>query len=138
MKITKAVPGDKAQIAELLDELDLYHASCRPEDFWIAKKDESVIGIACLTDMGEYLYLSSVGVAAGHRKRGVARALLEAALKNAEKDVYLYTVIPGFFKKTGFEISEPPKVPPPKDALECEACQSSKCVCMRKPRTEPA
>lgn len=138
MKITKAVPRDGAQIAGLLDELDLYHPSCRPEDFWVAKKDESVIGITCLTDMGEYLYLSSVGVAEGRQKQGVARALLEAALKNAKKDVYLYTVIPGFFKKIGFEISGPPKVPPPKDALECEACQSSKCVCMRKPRTGPA
>ena len=131
MKIRPAKKEDSAQITEILRRLDLYHPSRIPDDFWVADENGTVVGVSCLTDYGNFLFLSSVGVVEGRREKGIARAILEKILSRAEKDIYLYTIMPEFFRKFGFEITDAPKKIPSRNSLGCDSCHTAKCVCMR-------
>ena len=132
LKIRKAQKKDAEKILTILNSLDLYHPVRIPDDFWVALKDGKIAGVSCLTDYKEFYFLSSVGVVEGQRHNGTARALLEKILGGAEKDIYLYTIIPEFFKKFSFEIVDAPKNLPSRDSLGCDECHASNCVCMVK------
>jgi N-acetylglutamate synthase-like GNAT family acetyltransferase len=146
LTIEPAQNKDAARISEILKRLDLYHPSRIPDDFWVAQMDNKIVGVACLTEHDDFFFLSSVGVLEEHQRKGIAKALLEKIFKDLKKDVYLYTIIPGFFKKFRFEIVErrcptqdvghsPPHIPgnlPSKESLGCENCLSDNCVCMIK------
>lgn len=130
--IRRAHQEDTAQILKILDELDLYHPSRIPQDFWVAKKNDKIVGLSCLSDHGDFLFLSSVGVIPNQRNNGIAKAILKKILPDAKKDVYLYSIIPDFFKKLGFEIVDAPKDLPPKNGIGCDECHAAMCVCMRR------
>lgn len=130
--IRPANQKDTAQIKKILSELVLYHPSLIPDDFWVADEGGQILGVSCLTEHGDFLFLSSVGVIETHRLKGTAKAILEKIFSEAKKDIYLYTIIPDFFKKFGFEIVDTPKNLPAKDSLGCEDCASNECVCMRR------
>jgi len=135
--IKPAHKDDAAAISQILREMDLYYPSKVPENFWVAKENNNIIGVACLTEYDDFLFLSSVGVIEEHQRKGIAKALLEKILHDLKKDVYLYTVIPRFFKKFGFEIVEKksPPIPenlPSKESLGCDNCLSADCACMVK------
>jgi N-acetylglutamate synthase-like GNAT family acetyltransferase len=132
MKIRRAGKEDSAQIMEILRKLDLYHPSRIPDDFWVADEGGKIVGVSCLTDYGDILFLSSVGVIEERREKGVAKAILEEILAGARKDIYLYTIIPDFFRKLGFEIVDAPPDIPSRECLGCESCRTEECVCMRR------
>jgi N-acetylglutamate synthase-like GNAT family acetyltransferase len=80
------------------------------------------------------LELCALGVDPAHRGKGTAGALTEALLAEAPGDVYLATVIPGFFEGRGFE-----RAPvAPKAFVEkrktgwCEGCDARLCTVMVK------
>jgi len=132
LNIRKAQEKDTEKILEILNSLDLYHPSRIPEDFWVGEKNGEIAGVSCLADYKEFYFLSSVGVVEGQRHNGTARALLEKILGGAKKDVYLYTIIPEFFRIFGFEIVDAPKNLPSRNSLGCDECHASNCVCMVK------
>lgn len=135
VKIRRATPNDREMIDKILKELDIYFFAQEYNDFYIAEKDGIVSGIAKLSKYGDILFLSSVGVATDFQNQGIATGLLNELLKNAQLPIYLYTLIPDFFKKFGF--IETPPIPslPKKNLLECDECFPGKCVCMvRTPR----
>lgn len=132
VRYQKAAVEDEPEIRALLMELDLFFPARIPEDFWIAKEKDSVVGVLCLTEMGDDLFLSSVGVVEKERGRGHARALIEAATKDVGGTIYLLTIIPGFFEKLGFKVCEPPPHLPSRAVLHCDTCAPDRCVCMRK------
>ncbi|MBI5700379.1 GNAT family N-acetyltransferase [Candidatus Saganbacteria bacterium] len=129
-KVRKATPNDKETIDKILKELDIYFFAQEYNDFHIAEKDGAVAGVAKLTKYGDILFLSSVGAATGFQGQGIATELLNELFKNAQLPIYLYTVIPDFFKKFGF--IETPPIPslPKKNLLECNECFPGKCACM--------
>jgi N-acetylglutamate synthase-like GNAT family acetyltransferase len=130
LKIRPAGKTDYDAIKKLLRELDLFYAALMMEGFWVAEKEGKIIGAAQLQDHGDFFFLGSLGVLAKERKKGVAATLLEKALGKADKDIYLYTIIPDFFRKFKFKIVSPLPGLPSKDRYECEDCHLDKCVCM--------
>ena len=132
LKFRKALTGDKNKILKVLKELDLNYPSQSLEDFWVAEKEDEIIGIVRLEEKKDFYFLSSLGILKEHRKQGVASQLLSEITKKLKKVVYLYTIIPEFFKKAGFEAASPLPGLPLKEILECENCFPDRCVCMVK------
>jgi N-acetylglutamate synthase-like GNAT family acetyltransferase len=130
--IRRAQENDLADITRLLDEMDLAHGSISLSNFWIAKEDGEVVGIAHLEPVRRIQYLSSVGVRKDRRGRGIATALIDKILTHAEQDVFLYTVIPEFFERQGFMKTDPPEGDDYRRYFDCSACTPDKCVCMKR------
>jgi len=128
--IRRAVEEDVEGALRLMGQLDLIHSAVAMRNLWVVMEEADVVGVAHLEHAGESLFLSSVGVRDSHRHMGLGRRLVEAMLKDAESDVYLYTVIPEFFDKLGFVETQPPAHIPPRDVFGCENCELGKCRCM--------
>ncbi|MCX5726367.1 MAG: GNAT family N-acetyltransferase, partial [Candidatus Saganbacteria bacterium] len=121
---------DLEKIPKILEEADLHYPGEVLNDFWVAEKDKDIIGVVRLEENKDFFFLTSLGVAKENRNQGVAAALLKTILEKANKNVYLYTIIPDFFKKLGFELTEKPVNLPSKELFGCRDCAPSKCVCM--------
>ena len=50
LKFRKALTGDKNKILKVLKELNLYYPSQSLEDFWVAEKEDEIIGVARLEE----------------------------------------------------------------------------------------
>jgi len=139
LKIRPAQDTDYPQVKKLLEELDLYYSGLEFKDFWVAEEKGKIVGTAQLEEFPDFLFLGSVGIAADQQKHGIAKALLDTMLKNHKIDVYLYTIIPEFFKKFGFEPITPHspfRIPhselPTKERYECADCHLDRCITMVK------
>ncbi|MFH1362335.1 MAG: GNAT family N-acetyltransferase [bacterium] len=133
INIRQARESDNPQIIKLLKELDLYYKGLELKDFWLAEKAGETIGAVKLANYDNFVYLEALGTAQKDRHLGVARKLLSETLPKISKDIYLYTIIPDFFHKFGFELISRPKILlPSKEKCECENCQPNQCVTMVK------
>ncbi|MBU0672505.1 MAG: GNAT family N-acetyltransferase [Candidatus Margulisbacteria bacterium] len=131
--IRLATDKDNPQILKISKDLNLYYPTLSLTDFWVAEKGQKIIGMAQLATYGKIAFLSSVGVVKTEQSHGIAKELISKALATTDKDTYLYTVIPDFFKKFGFETTqEKPADLPSKGRYICEECFSYKCVTMIK------
>ncbi|MFH1683364.1 MAG: GNAT family N-acetyltransferase [Candidatus Margulisiibacteriota bacterium] len=150
LNIRPALDKDHEKIKKLLKDLDLYYSGLKFKDFWAAEDNGKIVGIVQLEEFENFLFLGSLGVAPDQQKHGIAKALLYKILENHKKDVYLYTIIPDFFKKFGFQLTTPnselitpnsklitpnselitPNSLPTKSRYECEYCHSDQCVTM--------
>lgn len=131
--IRKAKVSDKKQITNILNELDLVRPKLSINGFWVAEDKGKVASIAHIEETGDALFLSSVGVREDLQKRGIASRLLKTIFTVCDKNIYLYTVIPSFFKQLGFKEVKQPEDIPPRGMFGCDACEINKCVCMMRP-----
>ena len=126
---------DAPHVERLLRELDLDHPQLVMDNFWIAEEGGEVAGIAHLERFGGSFYLSAVGVDEGHRGEGTARTLLERIIAEAHGPIYLYTIIPDFFRKFGFVPADPAPEIPPRSIYDCrQDCDPTKCRSMVRER----
>lgn len=132
IRIRRIISGEEALIAELEKQLDLEVPWLKTSETWLIEDEKKAIGLARITDLGQAYFLSSVGLLPEWRGRGLARLLLQAVLAERKKDVYLYTIIPEFFFRFGFEVVDPPPFLPPRDLFSCHLCQPEKCLCLVK------
>ncbi len=132
LTVRKAKDTDKDRVIEILKELDIYYSALKFRDFWVAEEDGEIIGCAQLEEYPDFFYLGSVGVTGSRAGKGTAKKLLDEILKGRTKDIYLYTIIPDFFRKFAFEITEPVPDLPSRDRYECEDCHLDRCVAMVK------
>ena len=107
LKIRPAGKNDQKAILKILKDLDLFYPTLVLKGFWVAEKNGRIIGTLQLADHSDFIFLGSLAVVKEEEGKGVARALLEKALKSQRKNIYLYTIIPEFFKKFGFQITTP-------------------------------
>jgi amino-acid N-acetyltransferase len=111
LEYSPASPRDAEAIRRLLaenalpgDDIDRHL-----DDFFVARRDDVLVGVAGLEVLGADALLRSVAVSTDHRKTGVAAALCDKALTRARqrgaKRVYLLTTTAAdyFVKKLGFE-----------------------------------
>jgi len=134
LTIRLATEKDDEQILKILKELDLFFPTLELKGFWVAAEDQQIIGVVQLEEHPDFVYLGSLAVIPEQRKKNVATTMLKQSLKNISKDIYLYTIIPKFFEKFGFQAtSSPPTTLPSKLRYECEYCHPDKCVCMCLP-----
>lgn len=133
LKIRKAQVTDRPAIAEIIKQLDLAYPSQTGDNFWVAENSGEIFGIAELREFSGFFFLSSVGVAEKHQHLGIAADLLESLLAGLKKDVYLYTTIPDFFSRFGFQIvADQPQDLPPREKFSCRECTPEACVCMAR------
>ena|SRR3989338_10693377 len=135
--IRKAETKDRQSILKILDETDLHYPGETFDGFYVAEVDGKITGAVRLEEHPNFYFLTSLGVANAHQKQGVAYALLSKILSDLNKDVYLYTLIPNFFKKFNFLTTQPPNHLPNKEIYGCNACFPKQCACMVKKCEHP-
>lgn len=131
MNIRVARKGDTVAIQEMLEELVLDHPSLSIDNFWITEDEGEIVGVAHLEDRRSCAYLSSVGVAKNRRHEGIATNLLMKVMSGCAKDVYVYTIIPDFFRTLDFISTDPAGDIPSRDIYDCNSsCSPERCECM--------
>ncbi|MFH1829302.1 MAG: GNAT family N-acetyltransferase [Pseudomonadota bacterium] len=133
--IRRAQKKDWDDITHLLKDMDLVHGSISIQNFWVALQGDKVAAVAQLEPWENYFFLSSVGVRTDCRGRGIATALINQMLSHVKHDIYLYTIIPEFFEKLGFENTDPPDGNDYRRHFDCDECAPEKCACMKRPVT---
>ncbi len=137
LSIRRARAADHVDVLELTGALDLTYPAMDLSCFWVADLDGVTVGIAELKDFESCYLLSCVGVREDLQGRGIGRELVDHVVREARHAVYLYTLIPGFFRKAGFRdaVSLPPDLPP-RSIYGCSDCDPSFCLCMMRPRED--
>ncbi|PIS29388.1 hypothetical protein COT42_05385 [Candidatus Saganbacteria bacterium CG08_land_8_20_14_0_20_45_16] len=131
--LVKATKEDGPAIINLLQDVDSYYSELKLENFWLFKAASQLVAVIQLNPYPDFVFLSSLAVTPKNQHQKIASQLLAAVLKNTIQDIYLYTIIPDFFKKLGWQIIDQPKVKlPGKEPYECHACQPQKCVTIVK------
>lgn len=131
LSLRKANANDYPLIQEILMELDLSYPSLHFESMWVAILNGEMIGVVELRFDSRFIFLASFGIRLTHQQKRLGLNFLKKIIAKATVPIYLYTVIPDFFKKAGFKvISTPPKMIPTRDEFQCHLCTLSVCACM--------
>ncbi|MEM2954795.1 MAG: GNAT family N-acetyltransferase [Candidatus Nanoarchaeia archaeon] len=136
IKIRKAKQKDKNKIVKILKDADEYYPHQKIKDFFVAEEKNEILGTVQIKDYKDFLFLSSLCVKRDKMRKGIGSLLLKKFIMNNKKDVYLYTVIPNFFKKFGFKKTENFSFLPSKKYLRCKECFPKKCVTMVKKQND--
>lgn len=132
LRVRPAQPADHDDVLGLLRELELDYPLRDLARFSVAElSGEGIVGIAEVKDLGGVTLLSCVGIREDLQGTGLGRDLVRGALDGVRDDVWLYTLVPGFFAKLGFEDvpDVPPRVPP-RRVYGCEGCDPATCRAM--------
>ena len=138
MCVRKVSPGDVASAVLLARRLGLDYPGMESDPLWVAEDDGRIIGLVALKQHPDCLELCALGVDPAYRGKGAARALVEALMAEAPGAVHLATIIPAFFKGSGFRVLEkdiPAAFPAKRKTAWCEGCPRERCTVMR--RTKP-
>ena len=126
MLTRRAILPDVEQIHKLIGEYSpdgtllprtLAELSENVRDFVVVENENEIIGCGALHFYGRHLTeIRSIAVHPTHKGKGAGRVLIDALLKEAEHHkitcVCLFTRIPDFFAKFGFEFAS-------RDCLKC-------------------
>jgi N-acetylglutamate synthase-like GNAT family acetyltransferase len=136
--IRPAKPADSDQIVDLLKNLELDYPGRDLTCFFVGESGGAIVAVAELKDLGDLCLLSCVGVSEQLQGTGLGRTLVNQVLRDIRKDVYLYTLVPGFFRKAGFEdaLSLPTSLPP-RLIYGCAACDPTFCLCLVRKANGP-
>jgi N-acetylglutamate synthase-like GNAT family acetyltransferase len=130
MPIRKARREDLSRVRELAEGLGLDSPGMEDDAFWVAEDNGRIEGVCGLKRHPDCLELCALGVQEGARGRGTGRELAKALLREVQGDIYLATVIPGFFERVGFSrTSEFPRSMA-KSGEWCEGCDRALCMVM--------
>jgi N-acetylglutamate synthase-like GNAT family acetyltransferase len=123
---------DKAAIIKVLDAADLRYSAETLNNFTVAEANGAVVGVVRLEEHPDFFFLTSLGVLPAAEKKGIASALLRSVATGKKKPVYLYTIIPDFFRRFGFKETAPLAGLPAKEIYGCDQCFPGQCVVMVK------
>ena len=138
LKIRAAQPEDYPDILDLLRELELDYPTRDLTRFHVGELEGKILAIAELKEYDDFCLLSCVGMREDRQGSGLGRRLVSQVLRDVHKDVYLYTLVPGFFKKAGFvEATSPPAALPPRFIYGCSSCDPAFCRCLVRKSDEP-
>ena len=131
VRIRRAEPRDYADIETLMGALELSYPAMDLSCFWVAETGDEVVAAAELKDFRACSLLSCVGVREDLQGLDIGRTLVGEVVRQARHDVYLYTLVPGFFRKAGFaEAGQVPPDLPPRSLYGCQNCNPRLCYCM--------
>ena len=136
--VRPASTEDHPVILDLLKELELDYPARDLARFLVGEADGKVLGIAELKEFRDFFLLSCVGVREDLQGSGLGKAFVNQVLRDVSKDVYLYTLVPGFFMKTGFvEATHLPAGLPPRLIYGCANCDPAFCRCLVRKSDAP-
>jgi N-acetylglutamate synthase-like GNAT family acetyltransferase len=131
MIIRPATDGDRPGIRALAERLGLDYPGMEDDSFWAASEDGTVIGMVGLKRHADADELVSLGVDPERRSGGLGRRLVEALAAGVAGDLWLATIIPGFFAGCGFAVVPAgPAGMMRKDPSWCEGCPRERCTVM--------
>lgn len=130
--IRNAKKTDLPQIKSILKSVDEDITAQSWDNFRVAEKSGVVVGVVKLDEYKDYYFLSSLALKPSEQNQGIASFLMAQSLAQIKKDVYIYTIIPEFFRRFGFVETPPLPFLPKKDQMECARCHPELCVCMVK------
>jgi amino-acid N-acetyltransferase len=135
MRTRRAVLPDVEQIHALISQYSpdgtllprsLAELSENVRDFVVVEDGAEIVGCGALHFYGRHLTeIRSIAVSPTHKGKGAGRVLIDALLEEAEYHqitcVCLFTRIPDFFAKFGFEYASREELPDKiyKDCLKC-------------------
>jgi N-acetylglutamate synthase-like GNAT family acetyltransferase len=135
MDIRKARPEDRGPARRLAESLGLDYASLDDDPAWVAEEDGRIAGLVARLDHPDCRELVALGVDPAFRSHRLGRRLVEALAADMPGDIYLATIIPGFFEGCGFVRIPAAPAGMAKDAFWCEGCPKERCTIMvRTPR----
>lgn len=134
MRVRPAVAEDYPRISDLAASLGLDYPDMDRDDFFVAEDEEGIQGVVGLKRHPGGLELCALGVEPAAEGRGVGRALVEALSGSVSGDLFLATVIPGFFEKCGFRgISDVPDfITEKRTGGWCVGCPAERCTVMAR------
>jgi len=90
------------EVKKYVEKFWLDNDNMQPEQFRILLDDSKLVAFGRLRKNNDATELCSLGVLEEYRHHGMGSALVKHLLSIASSDVYVVCVIPGFFKKQGF------------------------------------
>ena len=137
MRIRKIGPGEAAPAVELARKLGLDYPGMDADELWVADNEGEIIGVVALKKHPDCLELCALGVDPSLRRKGVAKALIEALMAEAPGDVHLATIIPGLFEIRGFTRTQdvPGSFPAKRKTAWCEGCPRERCTVMLRKKS---
>jgi len=129
-QIRKAIEEDRSAIVALLRAVEFFYPPIEISAFWVLEKDNDILAILQLDEYDDFFYLSNVVTKPSLQKEGIGSELVEGVAQQSDKDIYLFTIIPDFFNKVGFQVTEKPEKVPSEDPGICEKCDPNRCRCM--------
>ncbi len=134
MIIRTARPEDRAPARRLAERLGLDYEDMEADPFWVAEEGGVLVGLVGLKDRGDCRELVALGVDPAARSSGIGSQLVEALCAAAPGDVWLATLIPGFFARCGFHPAAASPAGMAKDPAWCEGCPRTGCTVMVRRR----
>jgi len=130
MHIRKARTSDAPAIRELAESLGLDFPGMDKAPFWVAEEKHRIRGIVSLLAHSDCLELVGLGVDPDARSAGLGGRLIESVMAAASGDVFLATIIPGYFRRHGFSPAASVPSDMAKDPAWCEGCPKTGCAVM--------
>jgi len=132
MPIRKVRREDLSRVRELAEALGLDSPGMEDDSFWVAEDNGRIEGICGLKRHPDCFELYALGVEESGRGQGIGGDLVRALIGEVKGDIYLATVIPGFFERVGFSrTSEFPRSMV-KGGEWCEGCDRALCTVMMR------
>ncbi|MCX6578247.1 MAG: GNAT family N-acetyltransferase [Candidatus Aminicenantes bacterium] len=135
MNIRRARKEDFPQITSLARQLGLDYQGMDDDSFWVAEDGGRIAGIVALKKHADCHELCALGVHSRHRDKGLGRELVQVLLQSADRDIYLATIIPGFFENCGFDKTAHIPSSLKKSPEWCEGCSKELCTIMVRKRS---
>jgi len=135
VEIKKAEPSDVPAALEMAARHEMDYEGLEKDDIWMALEAGRLLGIAALRRFPEGVELCGLVVDSEERHNGVGGRLVQAVLQAVPGDVYLQTIIPGFFARLGFDKVDRPPAFIAKPPSWCVGCQRELCTTMLRKRT---
>jgi len=102
-KLSACSDEDFKNVVELIAEMQLDSNDLQPSQFIIAKSNAKLVGFGRLRTYEGCQELCSLGVIEASRNKGVGTLISQALKEKSTKPLYAVTIIPGYFKRLGFE-----------------------------------
>jgi N-acetylglutamate synthase-like GNAT family acetyltransferase len=130
MRVRKARKTDLPQVLKLARACNLDYSGMATDDFWVAEESGKIRGICGLKKHRDCLELCSLGVDEKYRRHGLGRLLVLTLLRCISGEIYLATVIPGFFEPFGFRKAGHIPGSMIKKEEWCAGCNREQCLIM--------
>ena len=105
--LRKAFDSDIKKIKPHAERFNLDTEGLEPLNLYIAEKNGNLAGFGRYKNYGDFYEISTLGVLENFRNLGLGKMMVKKLTDSApSKKIWLTTIIPVYFEKFGFKISD--------------------------------